>query len=190
MKTAAVSELRARLSEFLGQVKAGSEVLITDRGRPVARLVPISGASTVKDSLSTLEKQGLIKIGSGKLPKNFWRMPRAQDRRGLVLKALIEERQADAPFESPFDRLTVLSNVEGLTVPREIEGVACPAGKQEIPRLTQLAGKPPSLHIRQAHVVPLYKGEEVRKGRGFGIGERTPNQSGVLRVCGGAEEVL
>jgi hypothetical protein len=26
------------------------------------------------------------------------------------------------PFESPFDRLTVLSNVEGLTAPREIEG--------------------------------------------------------------------
>jgi len=26
------------------------------------------------------------------------------------------------PFESPFDRLTVLSDVEGLTAPREIEG--------------------------------------------------------------------
>ena len=26
------------------------------------------------------------------------------------------------PFESPFDRLTVLSKVEGLTAPREIEG--------------------------------------------------------------------
>ena len=93
MKTAAVSELKARLSEFLGQVKAGSEVLITDRGRPVARLVPISGARMVKDSLSTLEKQGLIKIGSGKLPKNFWKMPRAEDREGLVLKALLQERE-------------------------------------------------------------------------------------------------
>jgi prevent-host-death family protein len=68
MKTVAVSELKARLSEFLGQVKAGSEVLITDRGRPVARLVPISGARTAKDSLSVLEKQGLIKIGIGQAP--------------------------------------------------------------------------------------------------------------------------
>ena len=93
MKTAAVSELKARLSEFLGQVKAGSEVLITDRGRPVARLVPIFGASTGKESLSTLEKQGLIKIGSGKLPKNFWKMPRPEDRQGVVLKALLEERE-------------------------------------------------------------------------------------------------
>jgi prevent-host-death family protein len=93
MKTAAVSELKAKLSEFLGQVKAGNEVLITDRGRPVARLVPISAATTVKEALSTLEKQGLIKIGSGKLPKNFWTMPRAEDRQGLVLKALLEERE-------------------------------------------------------------------------------------------------
>ena len=93
MKTAAVSELKARLSEFLGQVKAGSEVLITDRGKPVARLVPISGATTGKESLSTLEKQGLIKVGSGKLPKNFWMMPRPEDRQGVVLKALLEERE-------------------------------------------------------------------------------------------------
>jgi len=33
MKTAAVSELKARLSEYLNQVKAGMEVLITDRGK-------------------------------------------------------------------------------------------------------------------------------------------------------------
>ena len=96
MKTATVSELKARLSEFLVQVGAGSEVLITDRGKPVARLVPISGASRGKESLSVLEKQGLIKIGPGKLPKTFWRMPRAEDREGLVLKALLEERQAGA----------------------------------------------------------------------------------------------
>jgi prevent-host-death family protein len=93
MKTAAVSELKARLSEFLGHVKAGSEVLITDRGKPVARLIPISGSSMGKESLSALEKQGLIKIGPGKLPKSFWKMPRAEDHEDLVLKALLEERE-------------------------------------------------------------------------------------------------
>ncbi len=93
MKTVAVSELKSRLGEYLRQVKAGSEVLITDRGKPVARLIPISGTSAGKESLSVLEKQGLIKIGSGKLPKNFWKMPRAEDREGLVLKALLEERE-------------------------------------------------------------------------------------------------
>ena len=94
MKTAPVSELKARLSEYLNQVKSGMEVLITDRGKPVARLVPISRSKNLKESLVSMEKQGLIKLGSGKLSKDFWRMDRPDDPQGLVLKALLEEREA------------------------------------------------------------------------------------------------
>jgi len=94
MKTAAVSELKARLSEYLNQVKAGMEVLITDRGKPVARLVPLSRPKDLKESLVRMEKEGLIRIGSGKLPKNFWRMSRPDDSNGMVLKALLAEREA------------------------------------------------------------------------------------------------
>ena len=94
MKTAAVSELKARLSEYLNQVKAGMEVLITDRGKPIARLVPILRPKDLKESLVRMEKQGLIRLGSGKLPKDFWRMHRPDDPEGLVLKALLEEREA------------------------------------------------------------------------------------------------
>jgi len=94
MKTASVSELKARLSEYLNQVKAGMEVLITDRGKPVARLAPIPRSKDLKESLVRMEKQGLIKLGSGKLPKDFWRMDRPDDPKGLVLKALMEEREA------------------------------------------------------------------------------------------------
>jgi prevent-host-death family protein len=93
MKTAAVSKLKAHLSAYLNQVKAGLEILITDRGKPVARLVPISRTQTTKESLTRMEKQGLIKLGSGKLPKGFWVMPRAEDPKGLVLSALLEERK-------------------------------------------------------------------------------------------------
>jgi len=93
MKTAAVSELKARLSEYLNQVKAGMEVLITDRGKPVARLVPLSRSKDLKESLVRMEKEGLIRIGSGKLPKNFWRMHRPDDSNGMVLKALLDERE-------------------------------------------------------------------------------------------------
>jgi len=93
MKTAAVSKLKAYLSEYLNQVKAGNEVLITDRGKPVARLMPISPTKAPRESLARMEKQGLIRLGSGKLPKDFWTMPRAEDPEGLVLKALLEERE-------------------------------------------------------------------------------------------------
>jgi prevent-host-death family protein len=92
MKIAAVSKLKAHLSEYLNQVKAGSEIIITDRGKPVARLVPVSRVRTMRESLATMERQGLIKLGSGKLPKGFWTMSRPEDPDGLVLKALLEER--------------------------------------------------------------------------------------------------
>jgi prevent-host-death family protein len=93
MPTAAVSDLKARLSEYLKRVKGGAEILITDRGKPVARLVPVSRARTTRDALAQMEKQGLIKIGSGKLPKGFWSMPRPKDPKGSVLGALLEERE-------------------------------------------------------------------------------------------------
>jgi prevent-host-death family protein len=41
MRTAGVREARQNLTDLLDDVKKGREVLITDRGRPVARLAPI-----------------------------------------------------------------------------------------------------------------------------------------------------
>ena len=94
MKIATVSKLKVYLSEYLNQVKAGNEVLITDRGKPVARLVPISPTKAGKESLNRMEKQGLIKLGSGKLSEDFWTMPRGEDPKGLVLRALLGERNS------------------------------------------------------------------------------------------------
>ncbi|PXX06303.1 type II toxin-antitoxin system Phd/YefM family antitoxin [Mycolicibacterium moriokaense] len=43
MKTIGVRELRQHASRYLDEVAAGESIEITDRGRPVARLVPITG---------------------------------------------------------------------------------------------------------------------------------------------------
>jgi prevent-host-death family protein len=40
MRTAGVREARQNLSALLDEVKKGREILITERGRPVAKLVP------------------------------------------------------------------------------------------------------------------------------------------------------
>lgn len=37
-----IAELKARLSEYLRQVKAGRELVVYDRSQPVARIVPIA----------------------------------------------------------------------------------------------------------------------------------------------------
>ena len=41
MRTAGVREARQNLTDLLDDVKKGREVIITDRGRPVARLAPV-----------------------------------------------------------------------------------------------------------------------------------------------------
>ena len=93
MKTVTVSKLKASLSEYLRRVKAGEEVLVIERGRPIAKLTPATGVETLPDYLRALEKQGLVKIGSGKLPRNFWRLPRPKDPKGKVFQAVLRERE-------------------------------------------------------------------------------------------------
>jgi prevent-host-death family protein len=41
MRTAGVREARQNLSALLDEVRKGREVVITERGRPVAKLVPL-----------------------------------------------------------------------------------------------------------------------------------------------------
>lgn len=42
MKTVKIAELKDRLSEHLRAVEKGAEVVVTDRNRPIARIVPFT----------------------------------------------------------------------------------------------------------------------------------------------------
>lgn len=56
MAEAGIRDLRDHLSRYLERVKAGEELTVTDRGRPIARLVPVGG----KDTLDRLIAEGLV----------------------------------------------------------------------------------------------------------------------------------
>lgn len=94
MKAAPVTQLKASLSRYLAGVKSGEEVVITERGRPVAKIIPIAEPQDHEEQrLRKMESQGLLRMGSGKLPKDFWDAPRPADRAGAVRKTLLEERR-------------------------------------------------------------------------------------------------
>jgi prevent-host-death family protein len=94
VKTAAVSELKAMLSEYLSKVKAGEEVMVTDRGKPIAKIVPIRGTEMViSPYLLSLERAGLARIGKASLPADFWTQPRPKDLKGQALQSLLKERE-------------------------------------------------------------------------------------------------
>ncbi len=94
MKTAAVAKLKAQLSQYLARVKAGEEILVTERNVPVARIVPVERGAAGDARLRELERQGLLRLGSGKLPRNFWKLPRGRDPKASVRRAVAEERES------------------------------------------------------------------------------------------------
>ena len=93
MQTTTVSRLKTSLSAYLRQVKAGETVVITERGRPIARLLPLASPASVPEHLRDLEAQGLLKRGRKTLPADFWDLPRPADPQGAVRKALVRERE-------------------------------------------------------------------------------------------------
>jgi prevent-host-death family protein len=86
-----IATLKASLSELLANVKAGEEVVVTERGRPVARIVPYEPGG---DELDDLVRTGRMRRSRSHLPPDFWTRPRPADPGGRLLQALLEERDA------------------------------------------------------------------------------------------------
>jgi prevent-host-death family protein len=70
MRTVGSRELKNRLGRYLGLVRKGEALVLTDRGRPFARIVPLDPSQEEKPSLeqilAKLEAEGNLRRGSGK----------------------------------------------------------------------------------------------------------------------------
>lgn len=94
MKTVSITELKAKLSQWIDTVREGEEVLVTNRGRPVARIQPVEGWEDLD-----ARTQWLIRTGRARPPKRRGRFDpgsgeRPKDPEGLSLQFLIEERRS------------------------------------------------------------------------------------------------
>ena len=76
----AITELRAHLSDWLQRARQGDEVVITDRGVPVARLLGLTATAV----LERLAAEGVIgQAGAGRRPAASGR-PRPRPRRPVA----------------------------------------------------------------------------------------------------------
>lgn len=74
MRSANIAELRNRLTQYLREVRAGEEIIVRDRQRPIAKIVPL----TVDDDADAqLVAAGLMRKAQRALPAAFWRTRRA-----------------------------------------------------------------------------------------------------------------
>ena len=92
-KQASISILKAQLSRYLDSVKAGEEIIVTERGRPVARLSPIEHSEDPSGRVAQLVREGKLRPPSHVLPDGFGKACRLSDPQGRGLDVLLEERR-------------------------------------------------------------------------------------------------
>ena len=90
MTSVGVARLKAQLSRFLSAAKHGEEVIITERGRPVAKLGPLRGTENAGSRRERLARAGLLTLGRGRVRRI--RAPKGPLVGNAVLKALLDER--------------------------------------------------------------------------------------------------
>lgn len=60
-----IRELRTDLSSLIKRVRAGEELVVTDRGKPVARIVPIAG----ERKIDRLIREGIVTPAPSRGPR-------------------------------------------------------------------------------------------------------------------------
>lgn len=97
MKVAAISKLKVTISEYIGFVKAGEEVLVTERGKAVARIVPVEKATKTDAHYAALVRRGILKPGKGPVDLQAIRdLPISRVPDGTIIRVLNEDREESA----------------------------------------------------------------------------------------------
>ncbi|MBC2712037.1 MAG: type II toxin-antitoxin system prevent-host-death family antitoxin [Desulfosarcina sp.] len=92
MIQAGIKEIKNNLSRFLAQVKAGEEVMITERGKPVARIIKENSQSlAIRTALAPLIEKGLVVLPNRSLKKDDLNCHQATGK--LVSEMVSEDRR-------------------------------------------------------------------------------------------------
>ena len=95
MKKASITEAKNNLSALIDGLKGGSPVLIVDRGRPVARLEPVTSNPGAEHDgkLLRLVRDGIVRPRRAAPPRAlFSDQPPCAEPGASALNALLEER--------------------------------------------------------------------------------------------------
>ena len=92
MRSLAIAELKALLSETLARVQGGEEVVVTEHERPIARISPL-GAATPAARSEHLPRPGVLRAPERPLDETFWALPRPSQTRPSLRRSLAAERR-------------------------------------------------------------------------------------------------
>lgn len=87
-----IREAKANLSRLLKMVEKGNEIVLTDRGRPVGRIVPVaSEAMGLASRIKAMEEAGILEPVLGRGPRSL-PSPIPVDE-GMAQRLLREDRE-------------------------------------------------------------------------------------------------
>lgn len=74
MRAVNIADLKNNLSRYLNEVRRGAEVVVKDRNKPFARIVPLAAEEDDAAELMELIAQGNARLprSDDPLPKSFW----------------------------------------------------------------------------------------------------------------------
>ena len=89
-------EANQQFSQTIKAVRAGKEVVLTDRGRPIAVITPITDEGGREAMLQTMAEQGLITVAArkGPMPTPRWRPVKVKGK--PVSQTIIDDREDTA----------------------------------------------------------------------------------------------
>ncbi|MBI2828109.1 MAG: type II toxin-antitoxin system prevent-host-death family antitoxin [Acidobacteria bacterium] len=91
MRSANIAELRNRLTQYLREVRRGEEIIVRDRQRPIAKIVPFT-VDEEDAELQALIAEGLARQPERALPASFWKQRRPNLPVRRVVKAVMADR--------------------------------------------------------------------------------------------------
>lgn len=95
MRTVNIADLKNNLSAHLERVRKGEELLVKDRNRPIARVVPLSAGEDLDSEELELAAEGIIRLPTKSLPDSFWKMPAPRVSFEDAVSAVTSERDED-----------------------------------------------------------------------------------------------
>ncbi len=97
IKKANIGELKTHLSLYLKGVKGGGKVLVTERNKPIAKLVPLDEDDLYETEEDQLVAEGILSPPKSNkpLPESFWKAKRPNIPLEAVLRVIREERDED-----------------------------------------------------------------------------------------------
>ena len=93
MRSTNIADLRNHLTRYLKEVRAGEEIVVRDRQRPFAKIIPLAPDADAEDA--ALVAAGLMRKAERALPAGFWRVRRARISRDAAAAAVSRDRDED-----------------------------------------------------------------------------------------------